>query len=234
MGVCRTSANVSVDAAEPSAACANVSANAARLAQPAQTSRQMLWYLRSLRKRLGKCRGTCATCANVSANAAELAQPAQTSRQMLRNLRSLRKRLGKCGGTCAACANVSANAAELARLAQTSWQMPQYLRGLRKRLSKCGGTCAACANVSANAAVLARPAQTSRQMPWYLRSLRKRPGMGKRSFRCRGVTLTPYRRPAGPAYVFPVFKHPERHFKRQSNSAPMGPFGGRIRYAPTA
>ena len=35
-------------------------------------------YLRGLRKRLGKCHGTCATCANVSANAAELARLAQT------------------------------------------------------------------------------------------------------------------------------------------------------------
>ena len=88
-------------------------------AQPAQTSRQMLRNLRSLRKRLGKCRGTCAACANVSVNAVELAQPAQTSRQMLGAPRGLRKRLGKCRGTCAICANVSANAAELARLAQT-------------------------------------------------------------------------------------------------------------------
>ena len=43
-----------------------------------QASRQMPWYLRGLRKRLGKCRGTCAACANVSVNAAELARPAQT------------------------------------------------------------------------------------------------------------------------------------------------------------
>ena len=149
-------------------------------------------------------------------------------------LRGLRKRLGKCRGTCAACANVSVNAVVLAQPAQTSREIPRNLRSLCKRLGECRGTCATSANVLANAVVLAQPAQTSRQMPWYLRSLRKRPGMGKRSFRCRGVTLTPYRRPAGPAYVFPVFKHPERHFKRQSNSAPMGPFGGRIRYAPTA
>ena len=80
---------------------ANVSANAAVLAQPAQTSRQMPRNLRGLRKRLGKCCGTCAACANVLANAAVLAQPAQTSRQMPRNLRGLRKRLGKCRGTCA-------------------------------------------------------------------------------------------------------------------------------------
>ena len=131
-------------------------------AQPAQTSRQMPWYLRGLRKRLSKCRGTCATCANVSANAAVLAQPAQTSRLMPRNLRDLRKRLGKYRGTCTVCANVSANAAVLARLAQTSRQMPRNLRDLRKRLGKCRGTCAACANVSANAAELARLAQTSR------------------------------------------------------------------------
>jgi len=55
--------------------------------------------LRGLRKRLGKCRGTCAACANVSANAAELARLAQTSRQMPWDLRNLRKRLGKCRGT---------------------------------------------------------------------------------------------------------------------------------------
>ena len=97
-------------------------------AQPAQTSRQMPRNLRDQRKRLGKCRGTCAACANVSVNAAELARPAQTSWQMPRYLRSLRKRLGECRGTCATCANVSANTAELARLAQTSRQMPRYLR----------------------------------------------------------------------------------------------------------
>ena len=85
-----------------------------------QTSQQMPRNLRGLRKRLGKCRGTCAACANVSANAAELARLAQTSRQIPWYLRSLRKRLGKCRGTCAACANVSANAVVLARLAQTS------------------------------------------------------------------------------------------------------------------
>ena len=93
----------------------------------------MLWNLRSLRKRLGKCRGTqrslrkrlskcrgtCATCANVSVNAAVFAQPAQTSRQIPGASRSLRKRLGKCREPRATCANVSANAAELARLAQT-------------------------------------------------------------------------------------------------------------------
>ena len=88
---------------------------------------------RSLRKRLGKCCGTCAACANVSANAVVLARLAQTSRQMPRNLRSLRKRLGKCWEPRAACANVSANAAELAPSAQTSRQMPRNLRGLRKR-----------------------------------------------------------------------------------------------------
>ena len=60
------------------AACANVLVNAAELAQPAQTSRQIPRNLRNLRKRLGKCRGTCAACANVSANAAELARLAQT------------------------------------------------------------------------------------------------------------------------------------------------------------
>ena len=76
------------------ATCANVSANAAELARPAQTYREMPRDLRGLRKRLSKCGGTCATCANVSANAAVLAQPAQTSRQMRRYLRSLRKRGG--------------------------------------------------------------------------------------------------------------------------------------------
>ena len=84
--------------------------------------------MRSLRKRLGKCRGT---------------------------QRDLRKRLGKYLETCAACANVSANTAGLARLAQTSRQMLRDLRDLRKRLGKCRETCAACANVSANAVGLA-------------------------------------------------------------------------------
>ena len=103
-GVCGTSANTSVNAAE--------------LAQPAQTSRQMRRNLRSLRKRLGKCGGTCAACANVSANAVVLAQLAQTSRKMPRNLRSLRKRLGKCGGTCATCANTKKFFVTLAGLPQ--------------------------------------------------------------------------------------------------------------------
>ena len=76
---------------------ANVSANAGSPARPAQTSRQMPGAPRGLRKRLGKCRDTCAACANVSANATELARPAQTSRQMPRNLRGLRKR-GTDGG----------------------------------------------------------------------------------------------------------------------------------------
>ena len=110
------------------AACANVSANAAGLAQLAQTSRQMPRDLRGLRKRLGKCRETCAACANVSANAARLARPAQTLRQIPRDLRGLRKRLGKCRGTCATCANASANTSRLARLAQTPRQMPGDLR----------------------------------------------------------------------------------------------------------
>ena len=83
------------------AACANVSANAAGLARPAQTSRQIPWDLRSLRKRLGKYLETCATCANASANAAGLARLAQTSRQMPR---------------------------DPARLAQTPKQMPRDLR----------------------------------------------------------------------------------------------------------
>ena len=69
------------------AACANASANAAGLAQPAQTLRQMPRDLRSLRKRLGKCRGTCATCANASANTSRLARLAQTPKQMPGDLR---------------------------------------------------------------------------------------------------------------------------------------------------
>ena len=69
------------------AACANVSANAAGLARPAQTSRQIPWDLRSLRKRLGKYRGTCATCANASANTSRLARLAQTPKQMPGDLR---------------------------------------------------------------------------------------------------------------------------------------------------
>ena len=57
---------------ETCAACANASANAAGLARLAQTSRQIPWDLRGLRKCLGKYRGT---------------------------QRGLRKRLGKCRGT---------------------------------------------------------------------------------------------------------------------------------------
>ena len=66
---------------------ANVSANAARLARPAQTLRQIPRDLRGLRKRLGKCRGTCATCANASANTSRLARLAQTPKQMPGDLR---------------------------------------------------------------------------------------------------------------------------------------------------
>ena len=57
-GTCATCANVSVNAAGPSAACANVSVNAAELARLAQTPKYSPRYLRNLRKRLGKCRGT--------------------------------------------------------------------------------------------------------------------------------------------------------------------------------
>ena len=81
------------------AGCANAKANAAELAQPAQTPRQMPRDLRGLRKRQGKCCETCAGCVNVKANAAGLAQPAQTPRQMPREPR-------------AGCANAKANAAE--------------------------------------------------------------------------------------------------------------------------
>ena len=108
------------------AACANVSANAAGLAQLAQTSRQMPRDLRGLRKRLGKCRETCAACANASANTSRLARLAQTSRQMPRDLRDLRKRLGKYLETCAACANAKANAG---RLAGVPANAPKVLRG---------------------------------------------------------------------------------------------------------
>ena len=97
---------------EPRAACANVKANAAGLAQPAQTPKQMPQDSRRLRKRQSKCRRTCAGCANVKANAAGLAQPAQTPRQMPRDSRRLRKRQGQCRRTRAARANVKANAAE--------------------------------------------------------------------------------------------------------------------------
>ena len=96
---------------EPRAGCANVKANAAELAQAAQTSRQMPQDLRSPRKRQGKCRRTRAGCANAKANAAGLAQAAQTSRQMPQDSRRLRKRQSKCRGTRAARANVKANAA---------------------------------------------------------------------------------------------------------------------------
>ena len=58
-------------------------------ARPAQTSRQIPRDLRGLRKRFGKCRGTCATCANVSANAAGLARPAQMPRRNQTNARRL-------------------------------------------------------------------------------------------------------------------------------------------------
>ena len=110
------------------AGCANAKADAAGLAQPAQTPKQMPRDSRGLRKRQGKCRRTCAGCANVKANAAELARPAQTPKQMPQDLRGLRKRQSKCRGTRAACANAKANAAELARPAQTPKQMPREPR----------------------------------------------------------------------------------------------------------
>ena len=80
----------------------------------------MLWELRSLRRRRGKCFGSCATCADVSTNALRTAQPAQTSRQMLWELRNLRRCRGKCFGSCATCADVAANALGVAQPAQTS------------------------------------------------------------------------------------------------------------------
>lgn len=83
---------------------ANVMANAARPAQPAQTPRQMPQDLRSPRKRPGKCRETCAARANAPENAARPAQSAQTPRQMPPDLRNPRKRPGKRRETCAACA----------------------------------------------------------------------------------------------------------------------------------
>ena len=70
------------------AARANAKANAAGLAQAAQTPKQMPRDSRRLRKRQSKCRGTCAARANVKANAAELARPAQTPKQMLREPRA--------------------------------------------------------------------------------------------------------------------------------------------------
>ena len=109
---------------EPRAACANVKANAAGLAQAAQTPRQMPRDLRGLRKRQGKCCETCAGCANVKANAAGLAQAAQTPKQTPGTPRGPRKRQGKRREPCAGCANVKANAAELAQAAQTPKQMP--------------------------------------------------------------------------------------------------------------
>ena len=62
----------------------------------APMSRQMLWELRNLRRRLGKCFGSCATCADAAANALGVAQPAQTPRQMLWERRNLRRCRGKC------------------------------------------------------------------------------------------------------------------------------------------
>ena len=95
---------------EPRAACANVSANAGNLAQPAQTSRQMPGASRGLRKRLGKCRGTCAACANVSVNAGNPASASknflvfagvpQVSRETFWRLREFRKSLEKLFGVC--------------------------------------------------------------------------------------------------------------------------------------
>ena len=85
----------------------------------------MLWDRRNLRRRRGKCFGSCATCAAVSANALGVAQPAQTSRQMLWELRNLRRRRGKCFGSCATCADAAANALGVAQPAPMSRQMPR-------------------------------------------------------------------------------------------------------------
>ena len=94
-------------------------------------------------------------------------------------MQSSRKSLGKLFGVCGSPASLSRNFLAFAGVPQASRKTFWRLRDSRKRLGKCRGTCAACANVSA----------------W-----------GKRSFRCRGVTLTPHRRPAGPEYVSFVFK----------------------------
>ena len=74
------------------ATCANVSANAAELAQPAQTSRKMPRNLRSLRKRLGKCGGTCATCANARKFFVRLATVLQTPKSFSWDLQRCCKR----------------------------------------------------------------------------------------------------------------------------------------------
>ena len=97
----------------------------------------MLWDRRNLRRRLGKCFGSCATCADVAANALGSAQPAQTPRQMLWELRNLRRRRGKCFGSCATCAAVSAKALGVAQPAPMSRQMLWELRNLRRRRGKC-------------------------------------------------------------------------------------------------
>ena len=69
-GICGSTRWGRVICREPRAARANVKANAAELAQAAQTPKQMPRDLRRLRKRQSKCRGTRAGCANVKANAA--------------------------------------------------------------------------------------------------------------------------------------------------------------------
>ena len=89
---------------EPRAGCANAKANAAGLARPVQTPKQMPRDSRRLRKRQSKCRETRA---------------------------GPRKRQGKCRGTRAGCANAKANAARLARAAQMPRQTPRDSRRLR-------------------------------------------------------------------------------------------------------
>ena len=93
----------------------------------------MPWNLRSLRKRLGKCREPRATCANVSANAGILARPAQTSRRMPGTpqvprktfwcLRESRKSLGKLFGVCGSSASLSRNFLVFAGVSQVSREM---------------------------------------------------------------------------------------------------------------
>ena len=97
----------------------------------------MLWELRNLRRRRGKCFGSCATCAVVSAKALGSAQPAPMSRQMLWELRNLRRRHSKCFGSCATCADVAANALGVAQPAPLSRQKLWELRNLRRCRGKC-------------------------------------------------------------------------------------------------
>ena len=106
---------------------------------------------RNLRKRLGKCRDTCAACANVSANAGNPASASknflvfagvpQVSRETFWRLRESRKSLEKLFGVCGSSASLSRNFLVFAGVSQVSRETFWRLRKFRKRQKMLFGIC---------------------------------------------------------------------------------------------